>query len=179
MIIFSPCIIALVGPPLHGKSTVALALAKMSNLCMVDIDVVKAKHFSDLTAEKLDITAQAYQLMADEVAALVAQSQPIILSATFSRKEFKDPFLQIFRSNKTRVFFLLVDSVDCIMSRIKNRNSKEKDHPIKSEAQYRWALGLLDPWPGDMGIVDINADRNVDLIVRNVLDHCRGLILRG
>lgn len=178
-IVFKRCVIILAGPPLHGKSTVASALTAISNLRLLDIENVKARHFSDLTAEKLDLTERAYQFMADEAAALIAQNHPIILSATFSRKEFKDPFLPMLRLNEGRVFFLKIDSLDCIKRRIRKRNLTEMDHPIKNLDQYKWALGLLNPWPEDIKVIDVDADRGAGLVVSDVLERCRDLILAG
>jgi predicted kinase len=180
-LLFVESLIALTGPPLHGKTTVARALAQQSNLQLVDLDAVRMRHFPDFADQpgQLDVTTRAYHFMMDDALALVAKGQPVkpvILAGTFSRREFQVPLLRALPSVRHRIFRLRIGSLDTIRTRLEQRRAEGTESAIRTEEQYTWSLGLVAPWPDGVDVVEIDAAGRVDAIVERVVRACPDLV---
>lgn len=175
--LFVESLVVLSGPPLHGKTTIATALAARSNLRLIDLDEVRMKHFPQFADQpgQLEATTRAYELMIADALGVLSTGQPVVLAGTFSRRAFQRPLCDALQQVRHRIFSLKVGSIEPILSRIGQRRREGTLSAIHSEDQYRWSLGLVEPWPDDVAVIDIDGTQQVDAIVETILDRCADL----
>jgi len=184
--IFKPSLVVLSGPPLHGKSTVGECLAALSNLVHIDVDMVRRQHFPGKTGmllpkdEEISVMCRTYEYALAEVARLIAAGTPVVLSGTCSRAKFKNLVVRFMVGHSNvpaRIFRLDIGSFDVIRERIASRATADTPSPIKTEEQYRWALGIVEPWLGNLQPTIIDAEQSVESITEDVLNNLSNLQL--
>src|SRR3989344_5462351 len=155
MRMFKPCVAALSGLPLHGKSEVATYMAKHSNFAKRDVDDFRRSYFAAQSGvvlpevEEIDIMVRSFRFMIDSVGKLIRMSQSVVLPSTFSRRVFKDTLLE----------FVSV-------------------HPEVSVRVFRFdvsSLKIVEPWPEGVSVIPVNAEGPIELVANSIFAHFRDL----
>lgn len=155
----NPIIVVLSGPPLMGKTTIAQTLSQKTRFLHIDIDDVRneidATRKKDSTIilsldEEIAIMSLSYRLLCEKAGDQVIQNQKgIIISGTFSRKEFKKPLLELKdRLNKVNIplkVFQLDTSKNDVEERIKKRQKEGSKSNINTLEKFQWAKGFFVP----------------------------------
>lgn len=191
---FNKCVVVLTGPPLHGKTTVGQKLAEKTNLQPHDVDLIKADilvaaakkrgeecEFSKGTPP--EVMNGMYQVLVDYGRTSLAYEQPVLLTGTFSKPEFKTPLVAWLEERRRvaavpdyptlpfRIFRLNVTSFDVIAERIEKRQAEGHPSSITSREKYEKSLTFVSPWPDWVQVVDIDASRPLDVVVADVREH--------
>jgi uncharacterized protein len=124
------------GLPASGKSTIAKALAKVHDICVIRSDAVRKAHFADGTEmsgttafEQGIYTTGATEATYDRMAAMAAENLKkgcsVILDATFSRQTQRDQALRVARYHQARPIFVECHAEKALLSeRLKRRENK-------------------------------------------------------
>lgn len=121
-----PCIIALVGPPFMGKSTLGQAIAENSNAQLLDVDQSRWEIFPRKgrlsNIEEMFSLQTAYQKTHEKSRDSLLAGIPVVLTATYSRdlyhRMLKD--LALKTASPLRVFHLYASEAE-ILRRIEER----------------------------------------------------------
>ncbi len=148
---FKKCIVALVGPPLVGKTAIGDELARISNFTFIDVDRVRIETFGPRSG-MLEELPERFEMASSYVRAhnvagynnlktsnawsVLKEERPVILAATFSRKSWHLLLKRLAKETDSplKVFYLQApDTV--IEQRIKER---EQTNPglIRSFKEY-------------------------------------------
>ncbi len=186
MRVFKPCVAAISGLPLHGKTDVAFYMAKHANFALRDVDDFRREHFPAQSgialpeAEEIDVMVRSFRYMMDSVGRALANSQPVVLPSTFSRRVFKDALLRFVGENPdtpSRIFRLEIDSEDIVRAHLAKRLRDGTNSNVKSMERYHWSKTIVEPWPDDTSVIPINAERSVEEVANDVFTRLRDLEL--
>jgi hypothetical protein len=174
-LMFKPCIVVLSGPPLHGKSTIARELHRVSNFVFLDVDGMKEEYPQASTEER-------YGLMTEHADRYLPDT-PVVFAATFSKGVFKAPLkalIERYPAIPSLIFSLAVPSRDEIASRIQTRLAAgDPLLSIKTVEKYDWALTLVEPWWEGVTPIALNAQQEMGGTLRELLDHLAAHGLRA
>jgi predicted kinase len=182
---FKPCMVALSGLPLHGKTEVANHIAQHTNFVVQDVDEFRRKHFpaeSGLVlqeVEEIDIMIQSFRFMMESVGYLTERSTPVILPSTFSRRVFKDELLRFMMNHRdipARIFRLDVHSESVISARLAKRLAEGTASNVKTMERYRWSKTIVEPWPDGVKVTPVFAGGPVETVAKLVLAQLTDLI---
>lgn len=124
------------GLPASGKSTVAKALARVHDMCVIRSDAVRKAHFADgpersgTTAfeqgiYKAGATEATYNRMAAMAAENLKKGCSVILDATFSRQVHRDQALRVAQYHHAMPIFVECHAADALLSeRLKRRDTE-------------------------------------------------------
>jgi len=126
---FKKCIVALIGPPLVGKSTLGTEISKESNFVYLDIDQIRQDLFNHPTEQRLAPDQEAfamitsYQKIFELARNTLAKGEPVLLAATYSKKIGHEMLRQLAQisGSPLKVFLLVNSNEDEIRSRLKLR----------------------------------------------------------
>lgn len=156
-IFLRPCLIVLSGIPLTGKTVLAEKLVSISNLEMIDVDVVRNKVDESRKKdgkirmlepeEEKQIMIKSYTKMCQRAERTINGGIPAIITGTFSRIEFKQPLEQLVGALKKKgipIKVLLTTAPDEeILKRIEKRKENGSFSNIDSLEKYHWAKGIF------------------------------------
>ncbi|WP_319524995.1 AAA family ATPase [uncultured Desulfosarcina sp.] len=124
------------GLPASGKSTIAKALSKIHDICVIRSDAVRKAHFSD-GAKKSGTTAfeegiysaGATEATYDQMAAMAAEKLKkgcsVVLDATFSRQAHRNQALRMARYHQATPIFVECHAGKALLSeRLKRRETE-------------------------------------------------------
>lgn len=180
MLRLRPSVIVLSGPPLHGKTSLANALAQISNVATIDVDEVRFAVYGgrEVSLEGQDEAAMmacSYRFAVERARLFVAQGQPAAIAGTFSRSVFKAPLRDWWAAEHSAlpflVFHVTVQSSETIKNRIVGRQASAAPSTIDNEDKYRWALTLIEPWWDSLPVTTIPNDRPLDQSLAELLSH--------
>lgn len=150
---FKPCIVALAGPPLSGKTTLGGKLSEMTNLYFFDMDNVRrcfpVQLYPDPDKERdffrnpvrryaAILTAHAYAYyLASEV---LENGEPVLLAATYSHPSYLNPlreFADLYRrvnqpAESALRIFVLEAPEESLASRVDQRVSLRDETTVNT-----------------------------------------------
>ncbi len=168
------------GAPLHGKTATALALQRVADCIVVDVDAIRKRDFPNTSGtlleadEELRVMVASYVTLIAEAEMHAGAGRHVVIPATFSRAEFKRPLLDLLRRRRdvrTRIFKLTVASLAEIEKRLESRAKEGSLSTIKTLEKYQWALTLPTPWPDDVPIIEIDTSGGPDAAAHRVLNN--------
>lgn len=156
-IFLRPCLIVLSGISLTGKTALAEKLVNLSNLKIVDVDVIRNEidesRKEDQQIKMLEpeqekaVMIKSYTEMCQQAERIITKGIPVIITGTFSRAEFKQPLEQLVSALKKKDIplkvFLLTASDEEILKRIEKRREGGSFSNIDSLEKYHWAKGIF------------------------------------
>ncbi|OGC87486.1 hypothetical protein A3C20_02460 [Candidatus Kaiserbacteria bacterium RIFCSPHIGHO2_02_FULL_55_25] len=181
---FKPCVAALSGLPLHGKSEVATYMAKHSNFAKRDVDDFRRSYFAAQSGvvlpevEEIDIMVRSFRFMMDSVGKLIRMSQSVVLPSTFSRRVFKDTlleFVSVHPEVSVRVFRFDVSSLNIVEARLKKRLEDGTNSNVRSMERYHYSKTIVEPWPEGVSVIPVNAEGPIELVANSIFAHFRDL----
>lgn len=150
------CVVVVLGMPLTGKSALAEALARETNLVNVDVDEVRQFLFPNpdriLFPPEVEtpVMVSSYTYVVAKARWLVERlDTPVCLTGTFSRPEFKRPLQEEYSDGCGGYipfrFFLLTAPDEEIERRIEKRQREESPSNINTLDKFLWAKGFFQP----------------------------------
>lgn len=179
-LMLKPCIVVLSGVPLTGKTHLAAILESLSNLQVLDVDVIRNEidesrgidprvRMLDLEQEKR-IMIRSYSELCRRAEKNALSGIPTLITGTFSRSEFKVALDRITTDGKVPVCaFLLTISDEEAVRRIEKRVSEGSMSNIDSLEKYWWAKGIFGKIEF-VPVVEIETSRPecIDIILQNL-----------
>ncbi|EKE14931.1 MAG: hypothetical protein ACD_12C00241G0001 [uncultured bacterium] len=185
---FKSSAIVFSGLPLTGKTTLAKRLAVVSNLEVIDVDVVreeidetrKQSPSSKWLSSKQEkaIMKKAYAILCQRARERIFKGAAILLTATFSREEFKKPLKELYsflqENNIPFKAFLLTAADEKIEKRIEQRRLKGSVSNVSTLEKYQWAKTIFKPInfvsPTKIDNTSLNSFNKVLVNLRDLLD---------
>lgn len=129
---FERCIVALVGIPLAGKTTLGKELARRSNLEFLDVNAARLEIFLGgatrllIDRQEQFVMIHAYQRNHELARNLLLKNQPVAIEATYSREIYHEMLKELAKITKSplRVFFLDAPSDEEIAQRVRKRQEE-------------------------------------------------------
>lgn len=156
---FKPSVTVLSGLPLTGRTTLAERLAAVSNLEIIDVDVIRGE--TDKTRkqnpsvrwlppkQEKAIMKKAYAILCQRAKERVCAGAAVLLTATFSREEFKRPLEKFYYSlqenNIAFKAFLLTAEDREIEKRIEQRRLEGSVSNVDTLEKYQWSKTIFKP----------------------------------
>lgn len=141
---FKPSITAIVGPPLHGKTTLGRELARNSNLALLDLDEARASIFPDsvgLTMQNEDeerfIMYNSYQYMHERARDIIKNGTPVVITGSYTRETYHEMLRDL--ADKLNVPLMVVYlecSEDEVKRRLIKRSSEDHLSNVKTLEHY-------------------------------------------
>lgn len=181
---FRPSITAIVGPPLHGKTTLGLDLARNSNLAFLDVDEARASIFPDgIVGQILPgnqerfVMFTSYQYVHEKARDIVKSGTPVVIAGAYTREIYHEMLYDLAdRSNVPLMVVYLVCSEDEVRRRLLRRNADNHLSNIKTFDQY---IMIKDRYKkiSAPNLISIDSEMPVDECVRKVLSYIGDLQL--
>lgn len=130
--IYKPCIVALVGTPGSGKSTLGELLSSQSNFSFFDVDMTRKELEEELKKENKSFSSEkeameaSYDKNHDKAQQALENNQPAILVATYSRELYHDMLRSL---EKETGFPLIVIRVNSPVSKIEKTLEQRRNFP--------------------------------------------------
>ena len=182
---FRPSLVALAGPPLHGKTRLASEIASWSNFLHLDVDdfrnIIDPENINRGGTlprdEEVRLSNEAAELLCIAGTMRAIAGKPVILSCTFSSIEKKRPLLRAKETLESEgipvmIFYLQVSEAE-IMRRLERRNAEGSASNIRTLEDYRWARDQL--WIPFAGVDVIEMNTEAPDYVDRTLDYLRDL----
>ncbi|MFA9288714.1 MAG: AAA family ATPase [Weeksellaceae bacterium] len=143
-----PMVIALSGPPLTGKTTIAMMLAEHSNAQVFDVDAIRQAHYPPLPGPRdpqveKETMPKVYEKMYELAGEAINSGAPVILVATFSKDTYHQAlanFCEDLGQDLPFIRFLLKfppETIEAaVTERLTARNKKGSDSNIKTFADF-------------------------------------------
>jgi len=181
----APCIIALVGLPLTGKSTLGRALEKSSNALLCDVDVSrKALHLEGdkdnirgSEAYEKQAMLNAYILNHKKAKEALEKNIPVILTATYSRPVYHEMLKKLSEETHTPLIVFLLESTDKKAKvRVEKRAAEGSNSNLQSFTDY---LGVKMRYQciTDVELLKLDATKSIGELVELVLRNLRKYII--
>ena len=180
MKLYVPCVVALTGPSLHGKSSAAERIRNDSNFVIRDCDEVRKQlcpQFSGVLLppeQGLPLMDGVYRAMMKNVEMLTEFGSPVVVSAAFARLMLKDMLIKWTHEHPqipVRVFRLEVTSREVMRERLKERERRGTLSDIKTQKDYDWLRSIEAPWPANFPVTLVNAEQSIEAVVAEILNH--------
>ena len=184
MKLYVPCVVALTGPSLHGKSSAAERIRDDSNFVIRDCDEVRKQLYPQFSGvllppeQGLPLMDRVYRAMMKDVEMLIEFGNPVVVSSAFARAVLKDMLIKWAHEHPqipVRVFRLEVTSREVIRERLEERGRRGTLSDIKTEEDYDWLRSIEAPWPANFPVTLVNAEQSIEAVVAEVLNHLRDL----
>ena len=181
---YAPCVVALTGPSLHGKSSAAERIRDESNFVIRDCDEVRKQLYPKFSGvllpqeQGLPLMDRVYRAMMKDVEMLIEFGNPVVVSSAFARAVLKDMLIKWAHEHPqipVRVFRLEVTSREVIRERLEERGRRGTLSDIKTEEDYDWLRSIEAPWPANFPVTLVNAEQSIEAVVAEVLNHLRDL----
>ena len=179
---FRPSIVAIIGPPLTGKSTLARSLSTISNFTPLDVDVARQEIFPiskrDMVLpgeQEVFAMLNSYQRNHEKARDLLNTGKPVVLVATYSRQIYHDMLRQLeSKFNVPLKVILLSCSDEEIKRRIDQRsrsgdfsNVKTLDHYKNTKDRYQRINGV--------NILEVNTEQPLEECLKVIQNFVRDL----
>lgn len=113
------CIVAVAGPCLSGKTTLAEALASKTNMVYLDIDEARIEIYGDQLSPPM---GACYERNHDHAKPYLLEGKPVILGATYSWTGYHEMLKKLAEETQTPLrVILLKTSLEEIIDRVKMR----------------------------------------------------------
>lgn len=173
---FRPSITAIVGPPLHGKTTLGRDLARSSNLALLDLDEARASIFPDRIVGQIlpanqerFVMLTSYQYMHERARDMVKSGAPVVIAGAYTREIYHEMLYDLAnRSNVPLMVVYLDCSEDEVRRRLVSRSSDNHLSNIKTFEQY---MAIKDRYRkmAIPNLISINSEMPVAECVQAVL----------
>jgi adenylate kinase family enzyme len=117
-----PIVLVLAGPPLSGKSSVAVSLARLMPGIHLHVDAILSSILPD-SDRCLRDRLLAYEICARAIKPVLDRSLAPILDCSYSRKEFRSHVVNNVQSNDTLVVIEFRISVETALERFSRRRN--------------------------------------------------------
>ena len=179
---FRPCIVALVGLPLTGKSTLGYYLGKFSNLVFLDSDDVRTQIFERTTPrlppdQEMFAKLVSYQKTHEIAMEHIQRQEPVAIEGTYSRKIYHEMLKRLARKAKVPLRVFLLESTDeTIRRRLMIRNNENTnrsnlatvDDLQEIKARYE---PLTDIW-----MITINSNQPMKVKIATIFKYLNDLL---
>ena len=184
MKLYVPCVVALTGPSLHGKSFAAERIRDDSNFVIRDCDEVRKQLYPQFSGvllppeQGLPLMDGVYRAMMKNVEMLTEFGSPVVISSAFARAVLKEMLIRWAHKHPqipVRVFRLEVTSREVIRERLEDRVRRGTLSDIKTEADYDWLRSIEAPWPANFPVTHVNGEQSIEVVVNEIRGHLRDL----
>lgn len=183
-----PSVTVLSGTPLTGKTTLAEKLIAISNLEMIDVDIIREE--IDETRkldpsqrwlppdQELAIMVKSYTLLCQRAIEETQAGRAIIITGTFSRDVFKQPLEELYKLAQEKGIpfrpFLLTTTDEEAEKRIKKRKKEGSASNVDTLEKYQWSGTIFSP----IAFAPLaQVDTGTDDYAYKVLEHLSDLIV--
>jgi predicted kinase len=175
-----PTVWVVCGMVASGKSTIARELADKLGIHMLSSDLVRKKLFRDQSPNRpafeediysKEATSITYSKLLRLAQAEIENQNPVILDATFSRKNLRREVFRLAAELDANIVFLECRCADAL---IRDRLKKRETEPSISDARLqhfedlRTAYEPLDEIPQDIHVT-VDTQKSVDDSIREIL----------
>lgn len=142
---FAPMIVVIVGPPLHGKTTLGTKLARNSNLALLDVDEARAHIFPKRIVGQMMPPEQerfimllSYQYTHETARDLVQSGNPVLITGAYTREIYHEMLYDLAKKTKAPLKVIYLDSSEEeVQKRLERRVADETLSNVKTLDQYK------------------------------------------
>lgn len=138
---FRKCIVVLAGLPLSGKTTLGEKLAELSNFTYLDVDKARRGIFNEVAVyselgEQFTML-NAYQRNHEVARDLLAEGQPVILGAIYSREIYHEMIRSLAQKTNAPLRVFLLNAPDEKIEQRLNKRPVDNPSNLRSIEHYR------------------------------------------
>ncbi len=166
---YEPFILAIIGLPLHGKTTLATELARNSNLMLLDVDEARATLFPERIVgqtmpsdEERFVMLTSYQSMHERARDAILGGQPVVIAGAYTRRIYHEMLYDLQKVVGVPLMVVLLEcSEDQIRARLQKRSQEKTLSNIKTFEQY---LGIKERYERMQGAVVLDSGQPIETV---------------
>ncbi len=161
---YKPFILAIVGPPLHGKTTLATEMAKTSNLALLDVDEARAELFPErIVGQALPgdqerfVMLTSYQSIHERTRDIIQEGNPIVIAGAYTRKIYHEMLYDLAKGMGVSLRIALLEcSEEEIRARLQKRSQETTLSNVKTFKQY---LDIRERYERMQGVIILDSEQ--------------------